>query len=68
VSHSTVPSQPAEGGLYAVLDANVLIPARLSDILFDLALEGLYQPFWQTEIEREFKKNWLTLLQKKSPR
>lgn len=67
MSHSTVPSQPEEGGLYAVLDANVLIPARLSDILFDLALEGLYQPFWQTEIEREFKKNWLALLQKKYP-
>jgi hypothetical protein len=67
MNYPVVPSQPEAGGLYAVLDANVLIPARLSDILFDLALEGLYQPFWQTEIEQEFRKNWLALLQKKHP-
>lgn len=42
----------------AVLDACALLPPRLSDVLFDLALEGLYLPHWTTEIEDEFLRNF----------
>ena len=30
----------------AVLDANVLFPAPIRDLLLNLACEGLYQPKW----------------------
>jgi hypothetical protein len=46
------------GRTYALLDANVLLPPRLSDILFDLCLEGLFWARWSTEIEAEFVRNW----------
>ena len=46
------------GATLAILDANVLLPPRLSDILFDLALAGLYQPRWTQAIEGEFLKNF----------
>lgn len=42
------------GVTLAVLDANVLLPPRLSDILFDFALAGLYCPRWTQAIEAEF--------------
>jgi hypothetical protein len=42
----------------AVLDACALLPPRLSDVLFDLALEGLYLPHWTAEIEVEFLRNF----------
>ena len=42
----------------AVLDACALLPPRVSDVLFDLALEGLYLPHWTAEIEDEFLRNF----------
>jgi hypothetical protein len=59
-------SQPNVGGVYAVLDACVLIPARLSDMLFDLALQNCFQPLWTADIEAEFLKNWTLVTQKRS--
>ena len=53
------------GETFAVLDANVLIPPRLSDILFDLALAGLYYPHWTATIEAEFLKNWPVVIGKR---
>ena len=32
------------GETYAVPDANVLLPPRLSDVLFDLQQTGIYHP------------------------
>lgn len=46
------------GITHALLDANVLLPPRLSDILFDLCLEGLFSARWSVEIEAEFLRNW----------
>jgi PIN domain len=47
------------GGLsLVVLDTCALLPPRLSDVLFDLALEGLYLPHWTAEIEAEFLRNF----------
>lgn len=43
---------------YALLDANVLLPPRLSDILFDLCLQGLFSARWSNQIEAEFILNW----------
>ena len=51
---SGIPAQPGVGGVYAVLDACVLIPERLSDMLFDLALQHCFQPLWTVDIEAEF--------------
>lgn len=57
----------SSGGVtFAVLDANVLLPPRLSDILFDLFLEGLYLPRWTKDIEREFLKNFGQVVMAKS--
>ncbi|WP_300752390.1 hypothetical protein [Janthinobacterium sp.] len=46
------------GSTLAVLDANVLLPPRLSDLLFDLALTGLYHPRWTQAIEDEFIRHF----------
>lgn len=46
------------GRTLAVLDANVLLPPRLSDLLFDLCLVGLYHPRWTPAIEGEFIKHF----------
>lgn len=47
------------GGLtHALLDTNVLLPPRLSDVLFDLCLEGLFSARWSADIEKEFLRNW----------
>jgi len=36
----------------------VLLPSRLSDVLFDLMLEGLYFAYWTGDVEAEFLRNW----------
>ena len=46
------------GNTWAILDANVMIPPRLSDILFDMFLEGFYLPRWTKEVEIEFLRNF----------
>jgi len=46
------------GETYAVLDANVLLPPRLSDVLFDLQQTGIYHPRWTEKIEQEFVLHW----------
>ena len=46
------------GATLAVLDANVLLPPRLSDMLFDLHLAGLFSPRWTQKTEAEFIKNF----------
>ena len=40
-----------------LLDANVLYPAPLRDLLLQLAFAGLYQARWSAEIEDEWKRN-----------
>ncbi|MBW8833161.1 MAG: hypothetical protein JF606_28035, partial [Burkholderiales bacterium] len=49
-----------EGDTLVVLDTCALLPPRLSDVLFDLALEGLYLPHWTAEIEAEFLRTFQT--------
>jgi len=46
------------GSTLAVLDANVLLPPRLSDLLFDLFIVELYFPRWTPTIEGEFIKHF----------
>jgi hypothetical protein len=46
------------GNTLVILDACVLLPSRLSDVLFDLMLEGLYFAYWTDEVEAEFLRNW----------
>ena len=46
------------GNTLVVLDACVLLPSRLSDVLFDLMLEGLYFAYWTGDVEAEFLRNW----------
>ena len=41
-----------------ILDACVLLPSRLSDVLFDLMLDGLYYAYWTGDVEAEFLRNW----------
>ena len=41
----------------AVLDANVLIPARLRDILLTVAEAGSYVPLWSSEILAEVRRH-----------
>lgn len=55
-----MPDHPLSPGgeTLAILDANVLIPPRLCDILFDLFLEDLYYPRWTPDIEAEFLNNY----------
>ena len=36
----------------------MLLPSRLSDVLFDLMLEGLYFAYWTSDVEAEFLRNW----------
>lgn len=43
----------------AVLDACVLYPAPLRDLLLSLADEGLYKPKWSVEIQEEWLGNLL---------
>ena len=46
------------GNTLVVLDACVLLPSRLSDVLFDLMLERLYFAYWTEKVEEEFLRNW----------
>jgi hypothetical protein len=46
------------GATLAILDANALLPPRLSDMLFDLHLAGLFSPRWTEKIEAEFIRNF----------
>lgn len=46
------------GRTLCVLDANVLLPPRLSDLLFDLFLHDLYAPRWTQTIEGEFLRHF----------
>jgi predicted nucleic acid-binding protein len=48
--------------LRAVLDACVLIPAALRDILLRAAGAGLYQVFWSDEILDEVRRNLISQL------
>src|SRR5699024_1436421 len=43
----------------AILDACVLYPASLRDLLLRLAAEDLYRPKWTDEINDEWKRNLL---------
>lgn len=45
----------------AVLDACVLIPRGLRDLLLSCADVGVFRPVWQDEIERELHKNGVRL-------
>lgn len=38
------------------MDTCVLLQSRLSDVLFDLMLEGLYFSYWTSDVE--FLRNW----------
>jgi len=51
------PLTPA-GNTLVILDACVLLPSRLSDVLFDLMLEGMYFAYWTSDVEAEFLRNW----------
>jgi hypothetical protein len=46
------------GNTLVILDTCVLLPSRLSDVLFDLMLEGLYFTYWTGDVEAEFLRNW----------
>jgi hypothetical protein len=46
------------GDTLVILDTCVLLPSRLSDVLFDLMLEGLYFAYWTGDVEAEFLRNW----------
>jgi hypothetical protein len=54
------------GATLVVLDANVLLPPRLSDMLFDLHLAGLFSPRWTQKIEAEFIRNFGIVVSGKS--
>jgi predicted nucleic acid-binding protein len=43
----------------AILDANVLYPAPLRDVLLQLAVAGFYHARWSAEIDEEWKRNLL---------
>ncbi len=53
--HDSAPATPARP--VAVLDANVLIPAGLRDLMLSCADVGLFRPVWQAEIEDEVVRN-----------
>lgn len=43
----------------ALLDANVLYPAPIRDLLLSLAEEELFKPFWSNQIHDEWRRNLL---------
>jgi predicted nucleic acid-binding protein len=51
-------TRPA-GALVAVLDANVLYPQWLRDVLLTLAAMGYYDPVWSEQIIDEMRRNVL---------
>lgn len=46
-------------GLIVLLDANVLYPAPIRDLLLSLADIGMYQPKWSKLIQQEWMRNLL---------
>lgn len=50
------PSRPV-----AVLDANVLVPPGLRDVLLSIASEGVFRPVWQSTILDETSRNIVRL-------
>lgn len=50
---------PATGPPVAVLDANVLYPQWLRDVMLTLAAEGSFQPAWSRQIIDEMRRNVL---------
>lgn len=50
------------GNTLALLDACVLLPPRLADLLFDLFIVGLYSPRWTWTIEQEFITNFAAVV------
>jgi len=57
-----VPSSGQQVRPVAVLDACVLIPAALRDLLLSCADVGVFRPVWQDEILNEVKRNGSRLL------
>ena len=51
------PTHEPEARVVAVLDANVLIPPGLRDMLLSCAFAGVFRPVWQSEIEDEVYRN-----------
>jgi predicted nucleic acid-binding protein len=47
------------GKLKVILDACVLYPAPIRDLLLTFAASGLFQPLWSEEIQNEWKRNLL---------
>jgi predicted nucleic acid-binding protein len=45
--------------ILALLDANVLYPAPVRDLLLSLAEDNLFKPFWSKEIQQEWRTNLL---------
>ncbi|MFC4872070.1 PIN domain-containing protein [Negadavirga shengliensis] len=45
--------------LSALLDANVLYPAPIRDLLLSLAEDDLFKPFWSKAIHQEWRRNLL---------
>jgi predicted nucleic acid-binding protein len=60
VPDDPAPATPARP--VAVLDANVLIPAGLRDLMLSCADVGVFRPVWQAEIEDEVVRNTARLI------
>lgn len=45
--------------ILALLDANVIYPAPIRDLLLSLAEEDLFKPFWSDKIHQEWRRNLL---------
>jgi len=58
---TTHPARPV-----GALDACVLIPAGLRDLLLSCASEAVFRPVWQDEILDEVRRNSLRLLVERS--
>ncbi|WP_433008064.1 PIN domain-containing protein [Kribbella sp. CA-294648] len=57
---------PRSGRPTAALDACVLIPSGLRDLLLSCAHESAFRPVWQDEILDEVQRNSVRLLQDRS--
>lgn len=52
-------------GFVVVLDADVLVPAGVRDVLLSCADEGVFRPIWQDEILAETRRNVLKVQRKR---